>query len=137
MQDVRGDVRADTSGGSIRIENVDGGIVADTSGGMIRIQGAGGHVSADTSGGSVSVGFAQGNSSGGEISTSGGGVTVTVDPAANLDIDAASSSGSVSSDLPVTVRGTISKKALHGTLNGGGATLRLRSSGGPVRIESH
>jgi hypothetical protein len=66
--------------------------------------------------------------------SSGGGVAVTLDPAARLEIDAASSGGRVSSDLPVTVRGAVSKSSLKGTLNGGGAVLKLRSSGGGVSL---
>jgi hypothetical protein len=49
--------------------------------------------------------------------------------------DASSSGGNVDSDLPVTVRGKIKKDSLHGTLNGGGELLRLRSSGGGITIE--
>jgi hypothetical protein len=60
---------------------------------------------------------------------------VRVDPAVRLNIDASASGGRVSSDLPVTVKGTISKTSLRGTLNGGGAVLKLRSSGGGVSLE--
>ena len=51
-----------------------------------------------------------------------------------LTIDASSSGGNVVADVPVTVQGRIDKDSLHGDLNGGGALLRLRSSGGGVRI---
>ena len=63
-------------------------------------------------------------------------MTAVLDPAVSLDIDASSSGGSVKSELPLTVSGTLSRTQLRGVLNGGGATLKLRSSGGGVRIES-
>ena len=135
VSNVRGDVVADTSGGGIRISEVSGDVRADTSGGPIRIRDAGGRVQADTSGGGVTVSFTPGNASGGSLSSSGGGVTVELDPSVNLEIDATSSGGPVISDIPITVRGRISKSNLQGTLGSGGATLRLRSSGGSIRID--
>jgi len=137
IRDVSGRAVADTSGGGISMRDIGGDLVADTSGGGIDIEGAAGRVEADTSGGPVTVAFAAGNDHGGTLSSSGGRVTAVIDPTVGLDIDASSSGGSVRSELPLTIQGTISKSEIHGTLNGGGAVLRLRSSGGGVRIESH
>ena len=134
---IDGNVVADTSGGSISMDDVSGDIVADTSGGGISIEEAGGSVRADTSGGPVTVAFSPGNSSGGSLSSSGGRVTARIDPSVGLDIDASTSGGSVRSDIPVTIRGSVSKSSLRGKLNGGGAVLKLRSSGGGIRIESN
>ena len=132
---VRGSLRATTSGGGIAIETVSGDLYASTSGGGVQVRGAGGRVEAHTSGGPVTVRFSAGNKSGGELTTSGGGVRTELDPGVALTIDASSSGGDVHSDLPVTVHGT-SRNSLRGEINGGGATLRLRSSGGGVRISA-
>jgi hypothetical protein len=70
------------------------------------------------------------------LSTSGGGVRTELDPSVALTIDASSSGGDVDSDLPVTVQGRVASTSLRGNLNGGGAVLRLRSSGGGVRISA-
>jgi hypothetical protein len=66
-----------------------------------------------------------------------------VDPAVALTIDASSSGGSVESELPV-VRSDDPDwpsqpfrkpaRSLRGDINGGGPVLRLRTSGGGVRI---
>ena len=133
---VTGRLEARTSGGSIRLEKVSGDLLAHTSGGSIRIEDAGGRVDAKTSGGSVEVAFAKDNAHGGQLETSGGGVTVRLDRSANLNLEASASAGSVSSDLPIQVVGTLSKSHLSGTIGSGGETLRLQSSGGPVRIEA-
>jgi len=135
IENVDGEVRADTSGGGITIREVTGDLSADTSGGSIEIVGAGGRVEADTSGGSIEVEFGPGNSEGGSLSTSGGGIRLTLDADASLELDASTSGGTVRSDLPITVRGEIDKHSLRGTLNGGGATLKLRASGGGIRIQ--
>ena len=68
------------------------------------------------------------------MSSSGGSVRTELDPSAKVSIDASASGGGVNSDLPVTIQGKIDRNSLRGEMNGGGPTLRLRSSGGGVRI---
>jgi hypothetical protein len=131
---VRGSLKATTSGGGVDIDGVAGELYASTSGGGVQISGAGARVEAHSSGGPVTVRFVPGNNRGGVLSTSGGGVRTEIDPRVALTIDASSSGGNVVADVPVTVQGRIDKDSLHGDLNGGGALLRLRSSGGGVRI---
>lgn len=132
--DLGGSAKLSSSGGSIQAERIAGDLDASSSGGGVRIDEAGGAVTAESSGGSVSVGFAAGNGRGGRLNSSGGGVKARVDPGVGLEIDAASSGGSVSCDLPVTVRGKVGRDSLHGKLNAGGSLLKLRSSGGGVTL---
>jgi len=129
-----GPVHAESSGGSIELQKVTGDIDAETSGGGIRIADAGGRVHADTSGGSIEASFTKGNSAGGVLETSGGGIEVFIDPDANLSIQA--SGTSVKTELPIRVQGEISRGSLSGRLGKGGNTLRLHTSGGSVRIQS-
>ncbi|HXV77631.1 MAG TPA: DUF4097 family beta strand repeat-containing protein [Candidatus Polarisedimenticolaceae bacterium] len=133
---VRGAVHADTSGGGITIHGATGDVVADTSGGSIEVEEAGGQVRADSSGGPIRVSFAPGNARGGSISTSGGGITVEIDPGIGLEIDAASSGGTVDFDMPLLVQGRVGRESVRGTLGSGGEALRLRTSGGGIRILS-
>ncbi len=136
VNDVEGALTAESSGGGVKARNVGGDIDASSSGGGVRIEEAKGAVIADSSGGPVRVGFAAGNAKGGDLSSSGGGVEARLDPTVGLEIDAHSSGGGLDCDLPVTVRGKISKSTLRGQLNGGGALLKLRSSGGGIDIET-
>ncbi len=131
-----GSLDARTSGGSIRLQDVKGDLSVHTSGGSIRIEEAQGRVDAKSSGGSVEVRFALGNARGGEVETSGGGVRIGLDPSVNLNLDASTTWGSVKTDLPLQVSGTISGSHIQGSLGSGGETLRVHSSGGPVRIEA-
>ena len=131
-----GSLEARTSGGSLDLRGVKGDLLAHTSGGSIRVEDAGGRVNADTSGGSVDVSFARGNSHGGELESSGGGVRVRLDPSANLDLDASSSAGPVINGLPIRVSGTLSRSHLVGSIGSGGPSLRVHSSGGSVHIEA-
>jgi hypothetical protein len=136
VERIRGSAKLDSSGGSVVAREVSGDLESESSGGGVRIEEAGGAVVASSSGGSVRVRFAAGNARGGEIDSSGGGVTVAVDPRVGLDIDASASGGDVDSELPVTVRGKIARNRLRGPLNGGGALLKVRSSGGGVALDA-
>ncbi len=131
---LEGPLKAETSGGSVSCDRVTGDIHAHSSGGGIHIREAGGRVDADTSGGSIEATFARGNARGGNLESSGGGISVSLDPGVGLSIDA--HGNSVSSDLPLTVQGEFSRGSLRGTLGHGGESLRLRTSGGSVRIRA-
>lgn len=133
-ENIDGPAYAESSGGSVSLRSVSGDVQASSSGGGVDIRDAGGRVKADSSGGPVRVRFAAGNAKGGAIDSSGGGVVATVDPSVSLDVDASSSGGSVNCDVPVTVQGRVSRDSMQGKLNGGGAVLRLRSSGGGISI---
>ncbi len=132
--DLGGPVRAETSGGPVELDRVAGDIEAHSSGGGIRIREAGGRVAAETSGGGIEASFVRGNSRGGTLDTSGGGVTVSLDPAANVEIDA--SGNSVRTDLPLKMSGDLSRHHIRGTLGSGGPTLRVHTSGGGVHIRA-
>jgi hypothetical protein len=134
LREVTGDARVDTSGGSIEVAALEGSLRAHTSGGPIHIDRVSGYVEAKTSGGSIGVNFDHGNTHGGILETSGGSIDVRLDPSANLNIDAATSGGSVRCDLPVRVVGTIKSSSLEGKVGSGGEMLRLRTSGGSIRI---
>jgi len=134
VRQIGGSARLRSSGGSVDGEEIGGDVEAASSGGGVRIREAHGAVVADSSGGPVKVAFASGNSSGGSIGSSGGGVDVRLDAAAAVDLDAVASGGSVSSDLGVTVHGKIQRDTLKGEINGGGPLLKLRSSGGGITI---
>ena len=131
VADVRGAVDGESSGGSITVHRVEGDLRLDTSGGGVEVVEVIGNVEAGSSGGSISVENVAGDV---DVSTSGGGVRVSLLPTARVTVDAASSGGSVTCDLPVMVRGKVSRSSLRGEINGGGHLYRLRSSGGGIRI---
>ena len=70
---------------------------------------------------------------GGSLESSGGGVSVSIDPQVGLAIDA--SGNSVHAAVPITVQGEISNHHLRGNLGSGGQMLRVRTSGGSVSIK--
>lgn len=147
-----GEVRVGTSGGGIEVSEGGGALNGDTSGGSISVKSFNGSASVDTSGGGITLenirGRIHGNTSGGSIhatlvtplpgdvdlSTSGGNVQVDAAASASFLLDAKTLGGGVSSDLPVVVQGEVGRGQLKGTVNAGGPTVKLHSSGGSIRI---
>ncbi len=132
VDDVDGDVRARTSGGSVEISEVTGEVEARTSGGHVQVHDVGGAVFARTSGGRISIRF--NDRAEGDIETSGGSIEVEVEEGVGIELDASTSGGRVSIDSELRVSGTISRSRVQGKINGGGPELRLRTSGGNVRL---
>jgi hypothetical protein len=135
--EVGGEVVAQTSGGGITVQKVEGRVKVRTSGGGIRIDNAGGEVSAETSGGPIETRFGQVPRGEVTLHTSGGGITVRLPESAGIDLDARSSGGSVKCDFPITLpAGTSTKRdVLVGKINGGGAKVVARTSGGGISIQ--
>ena len=136
VKKISGNARVETSGGHIEAEAVDGNLFAETSGGHIEIRDSKGRVDADTSGGHVEVSFAKGNAHGGKIESSGGGITVAIDPNVDLAIDASTSGGSVRTDIPVKIIGKVNGSSIKGSLGKGGEMLYVHTSGGSVSISA-
>lgn len=132
--DVDGAVDAHTSGGDVRIERAAGDVAVSTSGGDISVAEVHGAIDARTSGGDVTATIATQPRSDCRLSTSGGRVEVRLAADLAADVDAYTSGGRLELDLPLTVRGTISRTRVEGTLNGGGPRLTLRSSGGNIVV---
>lgn len=130
-----GTIHLETSGGDIRVSDVKGDVKVNTSGGDIRLRAIEGRVSASTSGGDVMVQVPRGYR-GIHVETSGGDIDIVVPRELSATIDAQTSGGEVSSDLPITTTGRRSDGCMRGTVNGGGETLVARTSGGDIRIRA-
>lgn len=132
-ESVEGDLQASTSGGAIRASEVAGQVEAETSGGSITLSDVRGPVRARTSGGSVSARFR--GAPAGSLETSGGTVEVSFPADAALDLDARTSGGRIEVEHPILVQGSAGPSQIAGRINGGGPTLRLRTSGGNIHVQ--
>jgi DUF4097 and DUF4098 domain-containing protein YvlB len=157
---LRGSVRAHTGSGSIRGEGVgmgasaapgarvnSGNAYADSSSvgssgadidfqtgsGHIRVDDVRGAVRAHTGSGSIEL---QGQPAGDwSMTTGSGGIVVRLPAQAAFYLSAHTSSGSIHTDRQVTVQGTVGRRDLRGTVNGGGFHLDLNTGSGSIRIE--
>lgn len=140
IERVQGAASATTSGGRIAIDQA-GPVTARTSGGSIAIGQAFGAVQARTSGGSIEVALAAQPEDDSELRTSGGSIAVRLAADIALDVNASSSGGSVRVDDALALRGDHLQrgepwKNVQASLNGGGPALRLRTSGGSIRLRA-
>ena len=133
---VAGAVEAKTSGGSISIDKATGGVNAKTSGGSITVEEVMGGINAKTSGGSIKAYISRQPEGDCSLETSGGSVTAYLVEDISIDVEARTSGGSVSTDVPIAtvVQGKVRKNRLQGAINGGGPLLKLRTSGGSIRL---
>lgn len=133
VRDVVGNVFADTSNGAIEVERVQGVLRLDTSNGAIEMRDVEAAVDADTSNGRIAfAGVLVGDSH--RMETSNGQVKVAIPADSSLTIDAGTSSGMISTDLPL--EGDTEGNSWDAVLNPPAtATLILRTSNGSIRIE--
>ncbi len=149
-----GDVKAKTSGGNLQFANVTGAIDGKTTGGSITLRDCRGGADVKTAGGSIEVendGPVLARTTGGgircqlenastsqnlllDLETIGGGINVSLVPDIAATVEAKGLGGAVTTELPVESETTspVRPNQLHGTINGGGPLLRLRSVGGNI-----
>jgi len=135
VERATGNLKAETSGGDISIFSVTGTVDAGTSGGDVRINNVDGKVRAETSGGDIIVAV-RGDNKGIFAETSGGDIDIVVGKDTRATIDASTSGGAVSCNLPLTISGEIDESEVRGSVNGGGDPIYAHTSGGDIRIRT-
>jgi hypothetical protein len=125
---------ASTVNGRVSVDGVTSTVVAHTVNGGIDASSSGGAVTARTTNGDVTVSSAKLDGDRTEFSTVNGTITVSLPASVNADVDMRTVNGRLSSDFPLTVEGTFSPRRLRATLGKGGATLRLTTVNGSIRL---
>ena len=125
---VNGSVSSDGPQGEQRLRSTNG---------RINVEGAGGSVEARTTNGSVKVEVEDGEAEMDiDIATTNGSITLYIPADFQGRLEARTVNGSVRTDLPVTLKGNISKRRMDAELNGGGAAhIGLRTTNGSIRIQ--
>jgi hypothetical protein len=154
LRDVGGDAYAKTSFGSVNVERVNGSLIIENSNGSVSANAVKGDASAKTSFGAVTL-----DDIGGSISVDNQNGTVQVSSArsaaacknitlktsfspmqvrlpedAGYQVNAKTSFGHITSELPVTATGVLSGDALNGKIGNGSCTLSLTNSNGNIEI---
>jgi Putative adhesin len=134
---LKGSVRLHTGDGSIEASDIDGKCDASSGDGRIRLSGRFDVVSAKSGDGSVGVEALRGSKldSGWSISSGDGSIDVAVPADLPANIEASSGDGRISSDIPITVEGVMSKSRIHGKMNGGGSTLTIHTGDGSIHLK--
>lgn len=133
ISDVIGDLQARTSGGHINVRNSEGVLHVKTSGGHIDLSDVSGSVKASTSGGHIKADLKSINQFV-ELRTSGGNVKIRVPEDMGFDLNLRGSY--VRTNLK-NFSGEVDRNEVEGKLNGGGAKISARTSGGTVSLTFH
>jgi DUF4097 and DUF4098 domain-containing protein YvlB len=131
---TKGTGRLETVNGGIEVEGTSGALALTSTNGGIKIVRAQGAVKAETTNGSIQAELtriAADRDLG--FSSTNGGITVRLPSDARLSVDAAATHGRVESAFGLEAEGT-HRNHLTGDINGGGGTLRIRTTNGSVRI---
>jgi hypothetical protein len=132
LNDAHGKVSAFSSGGGVDLTNIHGDVDASSSGGGVNITGESGSVKAKSSGGSVRVNI--GNLSKElYLESSGGGIDAVIKNGDKLGLDLDLSSDKVNIELH-NFSGKSEKNRVKGTMNNGGISVYMHSSGGNVNV---
>jgi DUF4097 and DUF4098 domain-containing protein YvlB len=119
-----GDIEADLTGS--------GDVDVHTGSGTIRVRGIKGGVRARTGSGNVE---ADGSVTGPwQLHSGSGNITMAVGSSNGFNLDVHTSSGSIHSDMPITVQGSLGKHELKGTVKGGGPAVEVSTGSGDVTI---
>jgi hypothetical protein len=122
--------------GGIRLTGVAGKHELDTTNGKIEVERCSGSLDASTTNGSINaelLGIAPGQPL--RFETTNGAIKLARPANAGATLDASTTNGSIDSDLPVATTRT-SSNSLRGTINGGGTSLRMRTTNGGITIRS-
>ncbi|MCG9126123.1 hypothetical protein JT359_00855 [Candidatus Poribacteria bacterium] len=118
LTECRGGANLKSTNGTIEVEN-DGPVIARTSDGVLKVK-----FSGQPQHDSV-------------LDAAGGGITVEFIPEIDINIDAQSSNGKITTEFPVAaiVHGTIKVGELQGQIKNGGPLVRFRSIGGDINLK--
>lgn len=151
LEHIGGNVRAKTGSGSIHATEVAGGFEGNTGSGSIHLQQtAPGAVRAETGSGDMELRGVRGSlearagsgsvradgdpRGGWLVHTGSGRVRLEIPSDAAFDLDARTSSGSISLQHPVTIQGRIGRKEVHGRVRGGGVQVQVQTGSGDIEI---
>jgi DUF4097 and DUF4098 domain-containing protein YvlB len=125
-------VHVDTNDGS----DLDGQCDAVSGDGHIKLSGRLDVLNAKSGDGKIEVNAARGSKveSSWSVQSGDGEVEVALPSDLHATIDASTGDGHISTDIPITVSGSLSKKQVQGTLNGGGQSLTIRTGDGSIRL---
>jgi DUF4097 and DUF4098 domain-containing protein YvlB len=131
---IGGGFEANTGSGHITLEQTSPGAVrADTGSGGMELRGVRGSLEAKAGSGTIR---AEGDPTGAwVVHTGSGGVQLRFPSDAAFDLDAHTSSGSISVDHPVTVQGTVGRKQIRGKVRGGGVPVEVETGSGNIEIQ--
>jgi hypothetical protein len=133
---INGNLTVENTNGSVTARNVKGDAQATTSFAGVTLESVGGKITVNNQNGGISVAAARPASGCRDITlrTSFSSIRVRIPEGIGYHVNAHTSFGRISSDLPITTTGSLSPESLDGTIGSGGCQLQLTNSNGSIEI---
>jgi DUF4097 and DUF4098 domain-containing protein YvlB len=129
-------VDVENTNGGIYLSDVTGKHELDTTNGKISVERCSGSLDASTTNGGIEAELTRvSKGTPMRFETTNGRIVVAVPADFAADIDAATTNGSIRTDLPVATR-RAGDNSLRGTINGGGTSLRMRTTNGGISLKT-
>lgn len=134
---LKGEIRLHTGDGSIEASELDGKCDASSGDGRIRLNGRFDVLAAKSGDGSVAIEALRGSKldSSWSITSGDGGIDVALPADLPANIEATSGDGRITTDIPLTIEGAMSKSRVRGKMNGGGSTLTIHTGDGSIHLK--
>jgi DUF4097 and DUF4098 domain-containing protein YvlB len=133
-QDIALPFTARTGSGGVQAELTGSGNADVESGsGEVRLRGIKGGLRARTGSGDISVDGAV--QSGWDLHTGSGSVRLSLGSGQGFNLYARTGSGSIHSDLPITMQGNLNRHELKGAVKGGGPELEVSTGSGDIELK--
>jgi hypothetical protein len=127
-------VTIENTNGALHLADIRGTMKLETTNGKIEVLRCAGHLDAETTNGSIraeltSVDAGQPM----QFETTNGRISIALPATYGARVDASTSNGGIRTELPVATT-AVDRNSLRGTINGGGAELKLRTTNGSIEI---
>ena len=122
--------------GAIHLDGVTGTHELDTTNGKIAVARCAGSLDASTTNGSIHAELTKVNKGAPlRFETTNGRIELELPADLAVDVDASTTNGAIDSELPVSTT-RVSPNSLRGSINGGGTSLRMRTTNGGIAIRT-
>jgi hypothetical protein len=136
VSNLAGDIKGTTHNGKASISEVSGSLKLHTHNGGIICKGISGDIQLKTHNGKINVDYGPKASSicNASLITHNGGISLSAPKNFSALVEASAHNGSITTEIPITVKGKISKRNFKGTIGKGEGKLYLKTHNGSVSI---
>jgi hypothetical protein len=133
---ISGNLTVENSNGSVTARNVKGDAQVSTSFAGVTLDGIGGKITVNNQNGGIEVSAVRPASGCRDISlkTSFSSIRVRIPEGLGYNVNARTSFGRISTDIPISATGSVGTDSLNGTIGSGGCQLQLTDSNGSIEI---
>ena len=135
LRGTSGTVKVSSGNGDVEVAGAAGAVTASTGNGRVRVTTGKGPVNASTGNGDITVDMrAVADAGDMKFTTGHGDIEVTLPGTINADFDASTGWGSIRTDFPIRVDGSLNPRHIRGTIGRGGQRIRMSSGFGTIEL---